>query len=452
MIRLLFTAFLLLTPASTWAQCTGVFPPGTVCGNNSTSSSTAAPRAIGSYGKSVKPPLFTRYQNISVYFGVIFDSDATLVEMTLVGAGGGGTGNGAANTIPYYQYGDIGTPTAFDYDAITVTISQASPAIITTPSHGIAWECNRPFYFTNNGDTLPSPLTFNTIYIMYCGDNPIDVVNPNAPTATTFGVSTRSFNTPITCLLYAPNCQTAITTTTAGSGTHIMHMYKFVATSGSGGGIVGDGGLPGTYMGCDSNGPAGYLQSWGHVGGIGGNSYGANVAPGVGGAGLYGGGGMNAGNGSDLTGGGGSGAFPTPTSSGGGAGGGGGSCRIIFKPVVGKLYPLLCGVAGRGGPHASQTATFTNASPTVVTMTGSAFPPNGAVTFTGASLPTGITAGVTYYTLPLDEPGHTYNLLNGPYGTTINTSSAGSGIVHSGFDGPRGGYGACEFIQYYGVH
>jgi hypothetical protein len=71
--------------------------------------------------------------------------------------------------------------------------------------------------------------------------------------------------------LYAPNCQTAIATTTAGSGTHILNMYTYVATSGSGGGGVGDGGLPGTYMGCDANGVAGYLQSVGVTGGVGGN-------------------------------------------------------------------------------------------------------------------------------------------------------------------------------------
>lgn len=395
-------------------------------------------------------PKFLRYVNISSVFSFTPDSNATLIDIVLVGPGGGGTGNGGNNSIPYYQYGDIGTPSAFGATPLTVTISQAVPGVVTTPSHGTAWECNRPFYFSNNGDTLPAPLAFNTIYYMYCGTNPIGV-NTGAPTATTFSISTRGFNTPITCILYAPNCQTAITTTTSGSGTHILNMYTYVATSGSGGGGVGDGGLPGTYMGCDSNGPAGYLQSVGVVGGVGGNFYGNNIAPGIGGAGRYGGGGMNASVGTDLTGGGGSGAFPTATASGGGGGGGGGSCRIILKPTPGTSYPLLAGVAGNGGPAASQAATFTNGSPTVVTMTGANFPPNAAVNFTGGSLPTGVVAGTTYYTLPLDDPGNTYNILNVPYGTAINTSSTGSGTVNSGTAGSRGAYGSVEIWQYYGL-
>lgn len=394
-------------------------------------------------------PKFLRFVNINVVFSFTPDVNTTLLDVVLVGPGGGGTGNGANNSIPFYQYGDIGTPSAFGATAITVTISNATPGIVTTPTHGSAWECNRPFWYSNNGDTLPSPLAFNTIYYTYCGDNPIGA-NTNQPTATTFGISTRSFNTPITCIIYAPNCQTAIATTTAGSGTHILNMYTYVATSGSGGGGVGDGGLPGTYMGCDSNGVAGYLQSVGVVGGVGGNFYGNNIAPGIGGAGRYGGGGMNASVGTDLTGGGGSGAFPTATSSGGGGGGGGGSCHIIIKPAPGTSYPLLCGVAGNGGPAASQAVTFTNGSPTVMTATGAQFPPNGAVTLSGASLPTGVAPG-TYYTSPTDESGNTFNLLNTPYGTLINTSSTGSGTVTSGTPGSRGAYGSCEIWQYKGL-
>ncbi len=141
--------------------------------------------SITQIGTGIKAPKLLRHVNISIPFSIAFDADATLARIVLVGAGGGGTGNGGNNFIPYSQYGDIGTPTAFDATQITVTISNATPGIVTTPSHGVAWECNRPFYFTNNGDTLPAPLAFNTLYIMYCGDNPIGV-NPNAPTATTF--------------------------------------------------------------------------------------------------------------------------------------------------------------------------------------------------------------------------------------------------------------------------
>jgi hypothetical protein len=401
---------------------------------------------------SGKAPKFQRFVSINTVFSFTPDANATLLDIVLVGPGGGGTGNGAANRIPFSQYGFIGSPTAFGVTPLTVTISNAAPGIVTTPTHTVNWECNRPFYFINNGDTLPSPLSFNSVYIMYCGDNPIvPGSNTNAPTPTTFGISTASYSTPITCIIYAPNCQTAITTTTAGSGTHILNMYTYVATSGSGGGGVGDGGLPGTYMGCDSNGPAGYLQSVGVTGGVGGNFYGNNIAPGIGGAGRYGGMGMNSGVGTDFTGGGGSGAFPLATASGGGGGGGGGSCHIIIKPVPGTSYPMLCGLPGLGGVAATQSVTFTNASPTVMTATASNFPPNGAVSFTGGSLPTGgITAGTTYYTSPTDESGNTYNLLVSPYSTLVNTTSTGSGTVTSGTAGSRGSYGSCEVWQYYG--
>ncbi len=419
------------------------------CGTGLTCSGNTISAVVTS---TPQAPKFLRHVNISSVFSIAFDANATLVDITLVGAGGGGTGNGGNNFIPYSQYGDIGTPTAFDVTPLTVTISNATPGIVTAPTHTVAWECNRPFYFSNNGDTLPSPLAFNTIYIMYCGDNPlVPGSNTNKPTATTFGISTRGYSTPITCILYAPNCQTAIATTTAGSGTHILNMYTFVATAGSGGGVVGDGGLPGTAYGCDTVGPAGYLQSVSHTGSVGSNFYGVNIAPGIGGAGLYGGGGTNGAVGTDLTGGGGSGAFPTATASGGGGGGGGGSCHIILHPVPGHLYPILCGVAGNGGVAATQAATFTNASPTVVTMTGANFPPNALITFSGGSLPTGIVAGTGYYTLPLDDPGDTYNILVAPYSTAVNTSSAGSGTVTSGTPGSRGAYGACEFWTYYGV-
>ena len=449
MKQILFALALFLAPIAAWADCgptnpNCIVPTAPLNTNNNQAASTAF--VMNQIAGGVAPK-FLRFVNINVVFSFTPDASTTLLDITLVGPGGGGTGNGANNSIPYYQYGYIGTPSAFGATPITVTISNAAPGIVTTPTHGLNWECNRPFYFINNGDTLPSPLAFNTVYILYCGDNPLGS-NTNAPTPTTFGISTQGYSTPITCSIYAPNCQTAITTTTAGSGTHILNMYTYVATSGSGGGGVGDGGLPGTYMGCDSNGPAGYLESVGLTGAVGGNFYGNNIAPGIGGAGRYGGGGANASTGTDLTGGGGSGAFPTATSSGGGGGGGGGSCHIIIKPTPGASYPMLCGVAGAAGVAATQSATFTNGSPTVVTMTGSNFPPNGAVTFSGGSLPTGITAGTTYYTSPTDPSGNLFILLNTPYGSLINTSSTGSGTVSSGTAGGRGAYGSCEIWQY----
>ena len=71
------------------------------------------------------------------------------------------------------------------------------------------------------------------------------------------------------------------------------------------------------------------------------------------------------------------------------------------------------------------TVTFTNASPTVVTST-ILFNESAAIQFSGGSLPTGITAGTTYYVFNAD--GLTFNLLTAA-GTPVNTSSTGSGAV-----------------------
>ena len=48
MKKLLLVLALLLLPTAAWAQCSGVFPSGTVCGNNSLSA--APPRAIPNPG------------------------------------------------------------------------------------------------------------------------------------------------------------------------------------------------------------------------------------------------------------------------------------------------------------------------------------------------------------------------------------------------------------------
>jgi hypothetical protein len=71
------------------------------------------------------------------------------------------------------------------------------------------------------------------------------------------------------------------------------------------------------------------------------------------------------------------------------------------------------------------TVSFTNASPTVVTATV-LFTEGAALQFSGGSLPTGITAGTTYYVFEVD--GLTFKLLNSA-GSPVNTSSTGTGSV-----------------------
>ena len=71
------------------------------------------------------------------------------------------------------------------------------------------------------------------------------------------------------------------------------------------------------------------------------------------------------------------------------------------------------------------TVSFTNASPTVVTST-ILYTEGAALQFSGGSLPTGVSAGTTYYVFQVN--GLTFNLLN-TSGTEVNTSSSGTGTV-----------------------
>ena len=75
------------------------------------------------------------------------------------------------------------------------------------------------------------------------------------------------------------------------------------------------------------------------------------------------------------------------------------------------------------------TVSFTNSAvtgvPTVVTSTV-LYTENAAIQFSGGSLPTGITAGTTYYVFQAD--GLTFNLLDSA-GTEVSTTSTGTGSV-----------------------
>ena len=102
---------------------------------------------------------------------------------------------------------------------------------------------------------------------------------------------------------------------------------------------------------------------------------------------------------------------------------------LIFGPRSGGLYYwtansglTTCGVALNtlGG-----TVSFTNASPTLVTSTV-LYTEGAALQFSGGSLPTGITAGTTYYVFQVT--GLTFNLLTAA-GAAVNTTSTGTGTV-----------------------
>ena len=106
---------------------------------------------------------------------------------------------------------------------------------------------------------------------------------------------------------------------------------------------------------------------------------------------------------------------------------------LVYGPRGGGIYywDATNGVATRGVAlnTLGGTASFTNSSvtgvPTVVTSTV-LYTENAAIQFSGGSLPTGITAGTTYYVFQVD--GLTFNLLDSA-GAEVSTTSTGTGSV-----------------------
>jgi hypothetical protein len=105
---------------------------------------------------------------------------------------------------------------------------------------------------------------------------------------------------------------------------------------------------------------------------------------------------------------------------------------LVYGPRGGGLYywDATNGVAARGVAldTLGGTVTFTNASPTVVTLTVP-LTEGAAVQFAATtSLPTGISAATTYYAYQVE--GLTCNLLDGS-GSIVNTTSTGTGVYIS---------------------
>jgi hypothetical protein len=109
---------------------------------------------------------------------------------------------------------------------------------------------------------------------------------------------------------------------------------------------------------------------------------------------------------------------------------------LVFGPRGGGLYywDATGGLTSRGVLLNSLggTVSFTNASPTLVTSTV-LYTEGAALKFSGGSLPTGVTAGTTYYVYNVN--GLTFNLLD-VAGAEVNTSSSGTGAVSTIVDVP----------------
>ena len=109
---------------------------------------------------------------------------------------------------------------------------------------------------------------------------------------------------------------------------------------------------------------------------------------------------------------------------------------LVYGPRTGAIYYWnATGTVSTRGVLLNSlggTVSFTNASPTVVTST-TLYTEGAALKFSGGSLPTGVSAGTTYYVFQVD--GLTFNLLDGA-GNEVNTSSSGTGTVATIVDCP----------------
>ena len=109
---------------------------------------------------------------------------------------------------------------------------------------------------------------------------------------------------------------------------------------------------------------------------------------------------------------------------------------LVFGPRGGALYywDKGGGLSTRGVLLSSLggTVSFTNASPTVVTSS-ILYTEGAALQFSGGSLPTGVTAGTTYYVFEVN--GLTFKLLTSA-GAVVNTTSTGIGTVSNIVDVP----------------
>lgn len=94
----------------------------------------------------------------------------------------------------------------------------------------------------------------------------------------------------------------------------------------------------------------------------------------------------------------------------------------------------------------SATITVTIATPGVVTWTGHGLVANDAVKFkTSGALPTGITAGTTYYVRSTGLTANTFQISATAGGSAINTTGSQSG-THTGINAPHGdGDGSTTF-------
>lgn len=113
-----------------------------------------------------------------------------------------------------------------------------------------------------------------------------------------------------------------------------------------------------------------------------------------------------------------------------------GQQAMIAAEATDYNYPFRVVLPPASAPVPKSAAvTISNATPGVVTWTGHGLAPNTAVVFaTTGALPSGLTAGTTYYVKTVLD-ANTFTVSATAGGAAINTSDAGSG-THTGTTQP----------------
>lgn len=123
--------------------------------------------------------------------------------------------------------------------------------------------------------------------------------------------------------------------------------------------------------------------------------------------------------------------------------------QIVFRAAQRACKPYPFRVVWGADCEESATVTISNAEPAVVGWVGHGLPNGTPVVFsTTGALPTGLTAGTTYYVI--NASTDTFQVAATPLGAAIDTSGAGSG-THTAVAVPVGETDYVSGFAMYGV-
>lgn len=112
--------------------------------------------------------------------------------------------------------------------------------------------------------------------------------------------------------------------------------------------------------------------------------------------------------------------------------------QVRFKQAILNCRPYRFKVEWGASCPIASVVTISQASPAVITWAGHGLAVGQAVVFSSTgSLPTGLTAGTTYYVIANGLAANTFQVSATPGGTAVNTTAAGSG-THTAEAKPMG--------------